>query len=116
MKGEGTAELKLEEIVDVCIICICRLNLTRRKHKAIGVSTGFVLKMLNPFFDDPLALTREDPGAKAEQRWLTVGCDALGRVLTVCYTLRGDNEESDQDVRLISARLATKKERTLYES
>ena len=69
-----------------------------------------------PVFDDPLALTREDPGAKAEQRWLTVGCDALGQVLTVCYTLRGDNEESDQDVRLISARLATKKERTLYES
>ena len=45
-----------------------------------------------------------------EQRWLTVGSDALGRVLTVCYTLRGD------DIRLISARLASKKERTHYES
>ena len=66
-----------------------------------------------PVFDDPLALTREDPDAVAEQRWLTVGRDALGRVLTVCYTLRGDDGEQ---VRLISARLATKKERTLYES
>ena len=63
-----------------------------------------------PVFDDPLALTREDPDVSGEQRWLTVGSNALGRVLTVCYTLRGD------DIRLISARLATKKERTHYES
>ena len=63
-----------------------------------------------PVFDDPMALTREDPDAAGEQRWLTVGGDALGRVLTVCYTLRSDT------IRLISARLATKKERTPYES
>ena len=66
-----------------------------------------------PVFDDPQALTREDPDVTAEQRWLSVGCDALGRVLTVCYTLRG---EDGKDMQLISARLATKKERTHYES
>ncbi len=65
---------------------------------------------VEPVFDDPYALTRPDPDAKDEARWLTVGCDALGRVVTVCYTLR------EPKIRLISARLATKKERTQYEN
>lgn len=59
---------------------------------------------------DPRALTREDPDAADEPRYLTVGTDALGRVLTVCWTERGEA------VRLISARLATARERKCYES
>jgi len=39
---------------------------------------------------------------------MTLGMDALGPVLLVVYTLRGDN------VRLISARLATPGERRKY--
>ena len=65
---------------------------------------------MEPVFDDPYALTRLDPDAKDEPRWLTVGCDALGRIVTVCYTLR------EPKIRLISARLSTKKERTVYEN
>jgi uncharacterized DUF497 family protein len=58
---------------------------------------------------DEMALTVEDH-AEDEQRWATVGVDALGRVLVVVYTWR------DEDCRLISARLATKVERRQYES
>jgi uncharacterized protein len=58
---------------------------------------------------DPNALTVEDFGARAEQRFVSVGTDGVGRVLVVVYTYRGD------DVRLISARPATRKERTNYE-
>ena len=71
---------------------------------------GVRFEDVEPVFDDPYALTKSDPDAKDEQRWLTVGSDALGRVLTVCYTQR------EPKIRLISARLATKKERTHYES
>jgi len=44
-----------------------------------------------------------------EQRYVTIGLDALGRVLVVVYCWR------DDDVRLISARPATSAERKQYE-
>jgi uncharacterized protein len=60
-------------------------------------------------FEDPQALTIEDREAKEEQRWVTVGMDFLGRILTVVYTFRGES------IRLISARKATKGEINYYE-
>lgn len=74
-----------------------------RKH---GVSFAEA----EPVLYDPRALTREDPDATGEPRYLTVGMGALGRVLMVCWTERGTA------VRLISARLATASERKCYES
>jgi uncharacterized DUF497 family protein len=62
-----------------------------------------------PVFYDERALTREDEDAEDESRFVTVGLGALGRILTVCWTLRGES------VRVISARLATAKERNAYE-
>jgi uncharacterized DUF497 family protein len=59
---------------------------------------------------DDLALTTQDPGDYDEQRFATVGMDALGRILVVVYTWRGER------VRLISARPATPAERKRYES
>ena len=58
---------------------------------------------------DPNALTREDLDVENEQRFVTIGVDAIGRVLVVVYTYRGE------DIRLISARFATKQERERYE-
>ena len=58
---------------------------------------------------DPHALTQEDKDAVHEQRFVTMGMDAIGRVLIVVYTYRGE------DIRLISARSATKRERESYE-
>jgi uncharacterized DUF497 family protein len=46
--------------------------------------------------------------AQNEQRWVTIGMDALARVLTVVYTWRGDS------IRIISARPATPNERRQY--
>ncbi len=74
-----------------------------RKH---GVSFAEA----EPVLYDPQALTREDADAASEARYLTVGMGALGRVLLVCWTERGEA------VRLISARLATAHERKCYES
>jgi uncharacterized DUF497 family protein len=58
---------------------------------------------------DPNALTAEDPTAAGEQRFVTVGADSVGRVLVVVYAYR------EEDIRLISARSATRKERKHYE-
>jgi len=57
---------------------------------------------------DPLGLTRDDPDSYGERRFVTVGADALGRIVTLVYTYRGDA------VRLISARPATRKEKDAY--
>ena len=58
--------------------------------------------------EDPRALTRDDPHA-AEERFLTVGLDLLGRVVLVNWTWR------DDDIRVISARKASPGERRQYE-
>jgi uncharacterized DUF497 family protein len=58
---------------------------------------------------DPRGITREDERAEGEQRFVTVGLDALGRVLVVVYTYRGDA------IRIISARKATRNEVKTYE-
>jgi uncharacterized DUF497 family protein len=44
------------------------------------------------------ALSREDTTAQGEQRFVSVGADASGRILIVVYAYRGET------VRLISAR------------
>jgi len=54
---------------------------------------------------DPMAKALEDPDAESEPRWVLLGMSAQQRLLSVCYTLRRDDR-----IRLISARLATRKE------
>lgn len=53
---------------------------------------------------DPHGITVEDPDALEEYRFITIGMDALGRVLVVIHTPR------DEVTRLISARKASSQE------
>ena len=78
-----------------------RLNLA--KH---GVSFADA----EPVFYDPMALTTEDNDAVGEFRLVTMGMDALGRVLVVVYTQRGEQ------TRIISARKASAGERKKYDA
>jgi uncharacterized DUF497 family protein len=59
---------------------------------------------------DDMALTILDDSVDEEARFVTLGMDALGRLLVVVYTWREDT------LRLISARPATTGERRRYES
>ena len=59
---------------------------------------------------DPLSKTETDPSHSIEEyRFITFGMSARGRLLVVSYT------ERHEIIRLISARLATKCEREIYE-
>ena len=61
-------------------------------------------------FNDPLLLTFPDfEHSNGEQRQLSIGLSARGRVLIVVHTDRGKN------IRLISGRRATPNERRIYE-
>ena len=55
-----------------------------------------------------MAVTVEGPDALGEQRFVTLAMDALGRVLVVVHTLRGER------TRVISARKASRGETEQY--
>ncbi|MBT1076538.1 BrnT family toxin [Geobacter grbiciae] len=74
-----------------------------RKH-------GIRFSDAEPVLFDPMALKREGKDADGEQKFVSIGVDAIGRVLVVVFTYRGE------EIRLISARPATVKERKCYES
>ncbi len=59
-------------------------------------------------FSDDLAMTISDDRFD-EERFITIGMDAFGRVLVVVYTMR------DDEIRIISARKATRQEQQQYE-
>ena len=60
-------------------------------------------------FEDEWALTLTEDVRNGEPRYVTLGMDFLSRLLVVVYTFR------ENDIRLISARPATRKERRTYE-
>lgn len=59
-------------------------------------------------FSDDLAITITDERFQ-EERFITIGIDAFGRILVVVYTWRNG------EIRLISARQATRYEKQQYE-
>ena len=59
-------------------------------------------------FSDDLAITIFEDRFE-EERFITIGVDIFNRILVVVYTLR------DDEIRLISARKATQRERKQYE-
>lgn len=54
-------------------------------------------------FQDPLAIKVEDPDAEGERRYVTIGLGSAGEILVVAYA------ERDDELRLISARRATRR-------
>lgn len=62
-------------------------------------------------FYDPLAATFDDPDhSVSEHRLITVGLSSRGRLLVVAHVERGEG------IRIISARLATGRERKRHET
>jgi uncharacterized DUF497 family protein len=75
----------------------------QKNHKKHGISFADAVEVLS----DEYAITIEDRSSQ-EQRYITIGLDALGRILVVVYTWRGES------IRIISARKAAARERTEY--
>ena len=78
----------------------------RQNIKKHGVS----FEEASTVFADPLALTIYDPlHSEEEDRFVALGESERRRLLVVCFTDREDK------IRIISARVATRKERKDYE-
>lgn len=79
-----------------------KAHINLRKHGIDLADSIFV-------FEDDRALTIEDDDPD-EERFITIGMDALARVLVVVYTYR-----DEASIRIISARKAAPRERRQYE-
>lgn len=93
---------------DICIIGLVDIEYdpdkaaaNLRKHKVAFADAEQALR-------DPRAVTIEDAAAEDEPRFVTLGMDALGRILVVVHTPRRLR------TRLISARKASKGEAENY--
>jgi uncharacterized DUF497 family protein len=79
-----------------------------RKAQANREKHGVAFPDTFGVFEDPNAITIEDNRLN-EQRFVSLGMDAFGRLLVVVYTWRKDS------IRIISARKATRTEVREYE-
>ena len=70
---------------------------------------GVTFDEAKPVLLDPYALTKEDTDATDEQRFVSLGMGAKGRILVVVWAHRDDN------IRLISAWKANQPQRRQYE-
>jgi hypothetical protein len=82
----------------------------RRKESANRRKHGVAFEEAATVFNDPLSVTIPDPDhAHDEDRWVIMGVSGQRNLLVVVHTIRGEQ------IRLITARLATKHERRNYE-
>jgi uncharacterized protein len=87
-----------------------RFEWDANKAKANLAKHGISFEEASTAFRDPRSLTVPDPVHSAvENRFVIVGASHSGKLLVVVHTERGDN------IRIISARLASRRERQTYE-
>jgi uncharacterized protein len=81
-----------------------RKNWTNKQKHKVSFETAILV------FDDPYHLTRQDREVEGEPRWQTIGMVNGVHVLLVAHTVSEDEEV----IRILSARKATRHERSLY--
>lgn len=81
-----------------------------RKARSNFVKHGVGFEEASTVFGDPLSFTIPDPDhSVAEERYITLGRAFTSKLLVVVHTDRDDN------IRIISARRASRRERKFYE-
>ena len=81
-----------------------------RKAKSNAKKHGLSFDEASTAFGDTLSLTIPDPAhSQSEERFVTIGLSHRNHLLVVVHTERGDN------IRIISARAANRRERKTYE-
>ncbi len=87
-----------------------RFSWDAKKAAANLKKHGVSFEEASTVFRDVLSVTGSDPDHSIwEYRFVTFGISSQNRLLVVAHTEEGDN------IRIISARLATRQERRIYE-
>ena len=82
-------------------------RINTRKH---GVSFATAARI----FEDPNVVSYQDRVVDDEERWQTIGCAGGIALLLVVHT--SEEQHGEEEIRIISARKASRRERALYES
>jgi uncharacterized DUF497 family protein len=90
-----------------------RITWDERKDRTNLSKHGISFETASLVFDDPQAQSRMERIVEGEERWQTIGSVAGLLILLVAHTWR--EEDGEESVHIISARRATRHERTLYE-
>ncbi len=79
---------------------------------------GIAFEVAAQVFRDPLRLSRQDRFEGGEERWQTIGVVSGVTLLLVAHTVSEDGNDDDavEEIRIISARRATQRERKYYET
>jgi hypothetical protein len=86
------------------------------KAHANIVKHGVTFAQAATVLADPLALTVFDAAhSQSEERWFTLGLSSEGKLLAMVHTYQSTGSGHEQ-VRIISARPATRRERDQYEN
>ncbi|MGH9641454.1 MAG: BrnT family toxin [Terriglobales bacterium] len=83
-----------------------RKNRANRRKHGVSFETAILV------FDDPYHLSTQDREVEGEPRWQTIGVVHGIHVLLVAHTVTG--ESGEEMVRILSARKATRRERSRY--
>jgi uncharacterized DUF497 family protein len=79
------------------------------KARTNEIKHGVTFDEARTVFNDPFSISIPDPEhSEEEERWLDLGLSNQGRLLVVWYT------ESDENIRIIGSRLATRTEAESY--
>jgi len=90
-----------------------RIEWDRAKNETNQTKHGIDFETAQLVFDDPRCVTFIERVTDGEQRWHAIGSIEDVIVLVVVHTYR--EVDSEEMIRIISARRATTKERRLYE-
>jgi uncharacterized protein len=95
-------------LVEVCTVITFEWD--AEKAASNEEKHGLTFEEVSTAFGDPLSITIDDPDHSADEaRFLLLGMTHTGRLVVVVHT------DCDDAIRLISARLATPRERRSYE-
>jgi uncharacterized DUF497 family protein len=90
-----------------------RFEWDQAKNQQNLLKHGVRFETASLVFDDPYALTERDESSEDEERWITFGAIGQGAILVVVHThFEADSEDV---IRIISARAAESRERRSYE-
>ena len=84
------------------------------KSRANLAKHGVTFEVARLVFEDPLHVSRLERVEDAEERWQTIGVVARTALLAA-HTWQLEGEDGHEEIRIVSARRATKAERKVYE-
>ena len=104
--------------IQYCIDIRMRFIWDEQKNQLNLAKHGISFELASFVFDDPLQVTVVDPYGD-EERWRTLGVVDGVLMLLVVHTVREEIDENgeyqDEEIRIISARRATRAEGQIYE-